>query len=540
MRLAITGASGNVGTALLRALREDAEIEQITAMARRTPDRTVEPYDGARWELVDLAMPVVDDAEEDAVIDRLASAFEGADAVVHLAWMIQPNRDRELLHRVNVDGTRRVVEACLRAGVGHLVCASSVGAYSGVTDDEPHDESWPTGGIPSAHYSADKSAQEAVLDEAEQRGLTVARVRSALVFDTEAGAEVTRLFVGGVLPPGLLRPGSLPVAPLPAGLRLQVVHAADLAEAYRTILHRRASGAFNVAADGVLTAQDIADVLSRGRYVALPARPLRAPLGLAWRAHAVAADPGWLDMAMAAPVMDTSRARVELDWTPRHDARATLEEMLTGMADGAGAASAPLHPRARRSPGMQVRRRTSSANAAARSAGGASRVPPVIESDIFALYLSDHLTAATAGLQRAKRMASAYRRTAIGAELAAFAVEVEAERQLLADLMTLLGIPRRPYREAVAWLGERVGRLKLNGRISGSPMTPVLEIEIMRGAVIAKLSGWETLAGLGPELALPPAVFEDLARRARRQQAMLEAMHHRVAPAAFRVGPKTA
>ncbi|KHK98743.1 hypothetical protein LK09_07445 [Microbacterium mangrovi] len=526
MKVAITGASGNAGTALLRALRDDADVEQITAVARRSPDGTIEPYDAARWELVDLAMPVVDEAEEDHVIDRLAAAFAGSDAVVHLAWILQPNHERALLRRVNVEGTRRVVHACLRAGVGHLVCASSVGAYSGVVDDVPRDESWPTGGIPSAHYSADKSAQEAVLDEAEERGLTVARVRPALVFDSEAGAEITRLFVGGLLPPALLRPGSLPVAALPAGLRLQVVHADDLAEAYRLMLHRRASGAFNIAADGVLSAQDIADVLSHGRYLPVPARPLRAPLHLAWRAHAVAADPGWLDLGMSAPVIDTSRARTELDWHPRHDARATFLEMLTGMADGTGAASAPLHAPTR--PRSPFGRRHP------------SRLPTGIEGDILSVYLSEHLVGSTVGLQRVQRMASAYRKTSIGAPLGVLATEVEEERQLLADLMTLLAIPRRRSREALGWLGERVGRLKINGRISGSPMTPVLEIELMRSAVVGKLSGWETLGELGPELALPPAVFRDLADRARRQLRMLEAMHQEVAPAAFRVGPKTA
>lgn len=316
MKVAVIGASGNVGTALLHALREEGQIEEIVGIARREPDVTKAPYDAARWELIDLATPIIGQDANDPVVDQLTAVLTGMDAVVHLAWMIQPNRQRDLIRRGNVEGTRRVVEACLRAGVTHLVCASSVGAYSSAYDDIPRDESWPTGGIATSHYSVDKAAQEDLLDDAENRGLSVARVRSALVFDADAGAEITRLFLGALVPPSILRPGVLPVLPWPAGLRLQVVHGADLADAYRRILLHSAIGAFNIATDPVLHGPDVAEVIGRGRQVPVPAGMLRPIVHVAWRAHAVAADAGWLDMAMNVPVMDTSRAQREFGWEP--------------------------------------------------------------------------------------------------------------------------------------------------------------------------------------------------------------------------------
>ena len=217
MRVAVVGASGHTGTFLLDALRDEKELE-VVGIARRAPDTTAAPYDRARWEQVDIAAPVALAEGEDFVVDRLAEAFEGADAVVHLAWLIQPNRQRDVLRRANVDGTRRVVAACRRAGVGHLVVASSVGAYSPVEDDEPRDESWPThGSAATSHYAVDKAAQERILDEAEAGGLAVARVRPALIFDSDSGAEVLRLFLGAFVPPPLLRPGALPVLRCPPG-----------------------------------------------------------------------------------------------------------------------------------------------------------------------------------------------------------------------------------------------------------------------------------------------------------------------------------
>ncbi|GAA3646747.1 NAD-dependent epimerase/dehydratase family protein [Microbacterium marinilacus] len=545
-RIAIVGATGNVGTALLHALRADDWDGDVLGIARRLPDVSEAPYDRARWERVDLAAPAADERGEERIVARLAAALEGVDTVVHLAWMIQPNRQRELIRRANVEGTRRVAEACLRAGVGHLVCASSVGAYTGVEDDEPRDESWPTGGVPTAHYSVDKAAQERVLDEAEARGLAVARVRPALVFDADAGAEIVRLFIGALLPPALLRPGRLPLLPLPAGLRLQVVHGADLADAYRRVVLQRATGAFNVAGEPVLRGPDLAAVLDHGRHLAVPAGVLRPLVHVAWRAHLIAADAGWLDMAMAAPLLDTSRTRSELGWTPRHGAEETLRELLTAMADGTGAASAPLRPR-RTWPQDQLPPGAVEPDALVQPAGpdGAAsgsaeadghRVPARIERDILGLYLSDHLTGSTAGVDRMARMAKAYEDTELGPDLARIARELREERTFLKSLIASLELRRRPYRQAAAWIAEKAGRLKTNGRPLVSPMTPVLEIEVMRSAVIGKLGGWQTLLTLAPDLGLPPGLFEDLADQARVQADTLGRLHAEAVPGAFGPG----
>ncbi|MCZ2265200.1 NAD-dependent epimerase/dehydratase family protein, partial [Isoptericola sp. QY 916] len=231
MRVVVVGQTGNVGTALLRALADEPEVTSLLGVARRLPDRTAEPYRHAEWAAVDLA------GDDDAVVAQLTGLFRGADAVVHLAWLIQPNRDRDLLRTVNVGGTRRVARAVVAAGVPHLVVASSVGVYSPVDDDEPRSEDWPADGVPTSHYSVDKAAQEDVLDELERAHpeVTVARLRTALVFQGDAGAEVTRLFVGRVLPVGLLRLGRPPLLPLPAGLRLPAVHGDAAADAYRRV-----------------------------------------------------------------------------------------------------------------------------------------------------------------------------------------------------------------------------------------------------------------------------------------------------------------
>ena len=132
MRIVVVGASGNVGTAVLRRLRREPGSE-LAGVARRLPGPDAgEPYDGVEWHSCDIGAP-------DAA-DRLARIFAGADAVVHLAWQIQPSHDRGTLYRTNVGGSRAVIEAAVRAGVPALVYASSVGAYAPGPKDHPVSE----------------------------------------------------------------------------------------------------------------------------------------------------------------------------------------------------------------------------------------------------------------------------------------------------------------------------------------------------------------------------------------------------------------
>lgn len=126
MRVAVVGATGNAGTAVLEALHNTPEVDSILGIARRMPNDAIAPYAGCDWTSIDIAAASSAEQAE----SQLAEAFQGVDAVIHLAWLIQPNTERELLRRVNVEGTRRVANAAAAAGVSHLVVASSVGAYS--------------------------------------------------------------------------------------------------------------------------------------------------------------------------------------------------------------------------------------------------------------------------------------------------------------------------------------------------------------------------------------------------------------------------
>lgn len=328
MKVVVTGATGNVGTSTVHALSESAEIDEVVGLARREPT----------W-----APPKTSWVEANVLTADLAAIFDGADAVIHLAWAIQPSRDAVTLERINVEGSRRVFEAVASAGVPRLVHASSVGAYSHGPKDREVDESWPTEGTATSFYSRHKVAVERELDrfEADNPETRVVRLRPALIFKDEAATEIRRLFVGPFLPNFLLRRGLLPALPRVDRLRFQAVHSEDVGQAYLRAVLVDAHGAFNIAAEPPLSPEEMAERIGV-RSFPVPARVVRRLADLSWRMRLQPTPPGWLDMARTVPLMSSERARKELRWEPRHSSLEALEELLEGMRKGHGDRTPPL------------------------------------------------------------------------------------------------------------------------------------------------------------------------------------------------------
>jgi len=328
MKVVVTGATGNVGTSTVKALGESTEIDEIVGLARRLPN----------W-----APPKTEWVEANILNADLTAIFAGADAVIHLAWAIQPSRDAETLERINVEGSRRVFAAVAAAGVPKLVHASSVGAYSRGPKDREVDESWPTEGTETSFYSRHKVAVERELDrfEADNPETRVVRLRPALIFKDEAATEIRRLFVGPFLPNFLLRRGLLPALPRIDRLRFQAVHSDDVGQAYLRAVLADVDGAFNIAAEPPLSTEEMAERIGV-RSFPVPARVVRRLADLSWRLRLQPTPAGWLDMARNVPLMSSQRARETLGWEPRHTSVEALEELLGGMREGQGAATPPL------------------------------------------------------------------------------------------------------------------------------------------------------------------------------------------------------
>jgi ferritin-like metal-binding protein YciE/nucleoside-diphosphate-sugar epimerase len=328
MKVVVTGATGNVGTSTVKALGESTEIDEIVGLARREPT----------W-----VPPKTTWVEANVLTADLAEIFTDADAVIHLAWAIQPSRDAVTLERINVEGSHKVFEAVAAAGVPKLVHASSVGVYSPGPKDREVDESWPTEGTPISFYSRHKVAVERELDrfEADNPETRVVRLRPALIFKDEAATEIRRLFIGPFLPNFLLRRNLLLALPRIDRLRFQAVHSEDVGRAYLRAVLADVDGAFNIAAEPPLSTGELAERIGV-RSFRVPARVVRRLADLSWRARLQPTPPGWLDMARSVPMMSSDRARSELGWEPQFSSTEALEELLEGMRGGHGAKTPPL------------------------------------------------------------------------------------------------------------------------------------------------------------------------------------------------------
>jgi UDP-glucose 4-epimerase len=328
MRVVVVGATGNIGTSLLRSLAEEEKVESVVGLARRLPG---------------LTMPKVEWASADVASDRLAPHLEGAAAVVSLHWLIQPSRDLNKQWIVNVEGNSRLMRAVEEAGVPALVYSSSVGVYSPGPKDRGVDENWPRDGVPTSYYARHKAEVERRLDrfEAANPDIRVVRIRPGLVFKREAAQGIRRLFGGPFVPTLLARPSLINVIPEMEDLRGQVVHSYDVGEAFRQALVRDVRGAFNVAAEPVLDPHEVARILE-ARPLPIFAGAARAGVELSWRLRLQPVTPGWLDMALNVPVMDTTRARTALGWSPQSSAEDALLDLLEGLRTGADFPTPPL------------------------------------------------------------------------------------------------------------------------------------------------------------------------------------------------------
>jgi nucleoside-diphosphate-sugar epimerase len=337
VRIVITGASGNVGTALL--LRLGQRGHQLVGVSRRRPPMAA-PYTWCDWRGVDIGASHA----KSALID----AFAGADAVVHLAWRLQARRqERAEMARTNRNGTCAVAEAARSAGVGHLVHMSSIGAYSPALGMRV-DETWPVTGVPTSPYSMDKVAAERTMSLYTSE-LGVAVVRPAFILQDAAASEIHRYFLGPLVPHAVFSTAALARAPVPAVLSTQVVHADAVADALARIVEQRATGAFNVAADPVVSRESWHETFG-GVGPDLAPSLLRRLVRVSWQLRLHHTAPSWLDLALSLPTLDCGRMH-ELGWTAGREGPQVLADFAAAVTRGAGRPGPLLHRADRDRPG---------------------------------------------------------------------------------------------------------------------------------------------------------------------------------------------
>ncbi|MFP5256097.1 MAG: NAD-dependent epimerase/dehydratase family protein [Acidimicrobiia bacterium] len=331
LTIAVTGPTGTFGFGLMPLLQADPEVGRIVGVARR-------PFDPAAhgWAKLEYQQGDVRDL---AALER---AFVGADVVVHLAFLITGTAGVEATRAINVDGTVNAFRAAAGAGARRFVYASSVAAY-GFHPDNPvgMTEDWPTRPAGRLFYAQEKAELEALLAEesAQHPDVELYLLRPPVVLGPHAvGGKselANRLLPYGLRAAALARRLPVPLLAVAPDLPLQVIHEDDVGTALQLCaLGAGPPGAYNIAADGILTGADVAR--------ALGLRPLTVSSSLVRRAaRLIAALPvpgplaqpvSWAEAVSHPVVVDTGKAKRELGWRPRFDARAALQATLEPAA----------------------------------------------------------------------------------------------------------------------------------------------------------------------------------------------------------------
>ena len=323
--VAVTGPTGDIGRAFVRALERSREVRAIRAMARRELDPAAEGWRKTTY----LRGDVLD---RDAVEQLVA----GADAVVHLAFAIMGAGGSEG-HRVNLEGSRNVFAATVRAGVPRLVYTSSVAAYGFHPENPtPLTEDVPPRGTSAHAYSAEKAEVEKLLGDITRGSATAVYVfRPCIVAGPDALMMIESIPYVQIAErmPETVRwlldtaaPMLKPVIP-DNGVPFQLVHHDDVASALRAAaLGSGRPGVYNLAGPGTLTMRDLAADL--GWYaVPVPELAVDAAAELA-RLPFVPQKTQWINALRVPVVMDTAKAQRELRWRPRYGARETLRATI--------------------------------------------------------------------------------------------------------------------------------------------------------------------------------------------------------------------
>ena len=155
--------------------------------------------------------------------------------------------------------------------------------------------------------------------------------------------------------------------------------------------------------------------------------------------------------------------------------------------------------------------------------------------DLLAIYCNDHLAASVGGIELVRRMVSKHRGTEHEQPLTELLAQLREENRSLQTQMQNMGFPVRHWKVAALWVGEKLSRGKLNGRLlSRSPLSDLVEFEFLASAVRGKRSGFETLRGVAEvEPRLDSAELDRLIEQANGQYEWLSDARRQVAAAVF-------
>src|SRR4051794_6005425 len=312
MRYLITGGSGYIGSRFVDHLSRRQDVERIV-ICDLQPPRHYKP----KTEFVNLD-----------VRDRLAvrETLERAqpDALVHLAFILNPSHDEDFMYEVDVNGTRNVLEAASVAGTEQVLVASSSTAYGAFPDNpEPITEEHPVRGVAGFSYARDKTESDRLCQlwalEHPERVMTI--VRPCIVFGPNVDNYLVRLWTK--------QPFAVDVGTIDS--QIQFVHEDDVVEGITALLLGRHAGAFDVAGAGLMTNRECAELIETP-VRKMPLWLYRRLARVMWKLRQSEVPPGGIEFALHSWLLSNEKLKRTTGWAPKYSSRETFE--ITMRAQG--------------------------------------------------------------------------------------------------------------------------------------------------------------------------------------------------------------
>lgn len=308
MKVAVTGSSGYLASTVLPLLDKDERIEKIIGLDL-VPPKNPAYKDLKKFEHISCS--VLD-------YNKLVEVFKKVDCVVHMVFNINGMHDKKKLEDVNIKGSRNVIDAVGDAGVGKFVCTSSIAAYGAHPDNPvPLTEKDPLRGKGTFFYAEQKQMLEEYLQDFKKKNASVKTV--SLRFCTTTGPLSTNETVTLYTSPVFI---AFPRFQPP----VQLLHEDDAAKAFHLAIVKDVSGAFNIGSDWNMSAKEHAKYAG-AVIIYLPLWFSRLVANTLWHMRLIKFDPSWISASLYPVVVDTSRARKELCWTPQYNSKQILDSL---------------------------------------------------------------------------------------------------------------------------------------------------------------------------------------------------------------------